>query len=42
MEKVYAGSLSLMVNSMVSQNRVSREELEELYAILKEAEEGNR
>ncbi len=42
LEKVYAGSLSLMVNSMVSQNRVSREELEELYAILKEAEEGNR
>ncbi len=39
LEKVYAGSLSLMVNSMVSQNRVSREELLELYDILNRAEE---
>ena len=39
LDKVYEGSLSLMVNSMVSRKQVSREELEELYAILKRAEE---
>ena len=39
LDKVYEGSLSLMVNSMVSRKQVSREELDELYAILKRAEE---
>ena len=39
LDKVYEGSLSLMVNSMVSRKQVSREELEELYALFKRAEE---
>ena len=39
LNKVYEGSLSLMVNSMVSQKHVSQKELEELYAILQQAEE---
>ncbi|MCI8417867.1 MAG: BlaI/MecI/CopY family transcriptional regulator [Lachnospiraceae bacterium] len=39
LDKVYAGSLSLMVHAMVSQRHVSREELEEIQAILKKAEE---
>lgn len=42
LDKVYAGSLSLMVNAMVSQKSVSREDLEELRAILKRAEEEGR
>lgn len=42
LDKVYAGSLSLMVNSMVNQNRVSQEELAELYDILRRAEEEER
>lgn len=39
LEKVYEGSLSMMISSMVSQKKVSKEELDELYAILKLAEE---
>lgn len=42
LDKVYKGSLSFMVNSMVEQNRVSSKELEELYTILKKAEEENK
>lgn len=36
--KVYEGSLGLMVASMAGQNTLSQEEIEELYAILREAE----
>lgn len=39
LDKVYEGSLSLMVSSLVNQNRVSRQELEELHEILRRAEE---
>jgi len=39
LDKVYEGSLSLMVNAMVNQRQVSKEELDELYEILKRAEE---
>ena len=39
LEKVYAGSLGLMVNTMVEKNSLSKEEIDELYAILKKAEE---
>lgn len=42
LDKVYRGSLSMMVNSMVEQNSVSKKELEALYEILKRAEEENR
>jgi len=39
LEKVYAGSLGLMVNTMVEKNSLSKKEIDELYAILKRAEE---
>ena len=39
LDRVYHGSLSLMVNSMASSKAISREEIEELYDILKKAEE---
>ncbi|MGI6679551.1 MAG: BlaI/MecI/CopY family transcriptional regulator [Dehalobacterium sp.] len=39
LEKVYSGSLGLMVNTMVEKNSLSKEEIDELYAILQKAEE---
>jgi BlaI family penicillinase repressor len=39
LDKVYAGSLGLMVNTMVEKKSLSKEEIDELYAILKKAEE---
>lgn len=39
LDKVYSGSLGLMVNTMVEKNSISKEEIDELYAILKKAEE---
>lgn len=39
LDRVYKGSLSMMVNSMVEQNTVSNKEMKELYDILKRAEE---
>lgn len=39
LDKVYAGSLGLMVNTMVEKNSLSKDEIDELYAILKRAEE---
>lgn len=41
LDKVYTGSLSLMVNSTVRQKRVSREDLAELYDILQAGRGGN-
>lgn len=38
LSKVYNGSVGLMVASMAGQNTLSREEIDELYAILREAE----
>jgi len=38
LEKVYSGSLGLMVNTMVEKKSLSKEEIDELYAILKKAE----
>ncbi len=40
LNRVYEGSLSMMVHAMASSNRLSREDIEELYDILKQAEEG--
>ena len=40
LNRVYHGSLSLMVNTMVSSSELSAEDIEELKAILKKAEEG--
>lgn len=42
LEKVYSGSLGLMVNTMVEKNSLSKEEIDELYAILKKAEEESK
>lgn len=42
LEKVYSGSLGLMLNTMVEKQGISQEELSELYAILKKAEEGGK
>lgn len=41
LDKVYNGSISLLVNTMVKNQSVSKKELEELYDILKKAEEKN-
>lgn len=38
LNKVYNGSISLLVNTMVGNQSVSKKELEELYSILKKAE----
>jgi len=38
LSKVYNGSLGLMVSSMAGQNALSQEDIDELYAILQEAE----
>lgn len=42
LDKVYHGRLGLLVNTMIAQNAVSKEELEELSAILREAEQGGK
>ncbi len=39
LDKVYRGSVGLMVSSMAQENALSREEIEELYAVLKQAKE---
>ncbi len=39
LDKVYSGSLGLMVNTMVEKNSLSKEEIDQLYDILKRAEE---
>ena len=38
LDRVYQGSVGLMVSSMAREKALTREEIEELYAILKEAE----
>lgn len=40
LERVYQGSLSMMVSAMTRRQAVSKEELDELYALLQELEEG--
>ncbi len=39
LERVYDGSLSMMVNAMVSSKTLSKKDIEELYHILERAEE---
>ena len=39
LDKVYSGSLGLMINTMVEKNTLSKAEIDELYGILKKAEE---
>lgn len=40
LDRVFSGSLSLMVNSFLSNKKIKKEELDELYSILKKAEKG--
>ena len=40
LERVYEGSVSLMVDAMASSKSLSKQEIEELYEILRKAEEG--
>lgn len=40
LDRVYQGSLSLMVSALTRKQALSREELDELYALLKGLEEG--
>ena len=41
-DKVYQGSVGLMVSSMVQDQALSREEIDQLYEILRQAEEGRK
>lgn len=41
LERAYKGSLSLLVSSLTRKQNLSRKEIDELYAILKEMEEKN-
>ena len=40
LDRVYQGSLSMLVSTMTQKKAVSKEELDELYALLRELEEG--
>ena len=40
LDKVYQGSVGLMVSAMAQDKALSREEIDALYAILRQAEEG--
>ena len=42
LDKVYRGSVGLMVSAMAQDRALSKEEIDQLYAILKQAEEGQR
>lgn len=42
LNRVYEGSLSLMVDAMASSKSLSKKDIDELYEILKKAEEGVR
>lgn len=41
LSRVYKGSLSMMVSAITRKQTLSQEEINELYAILRKAEEGN-
>lgn len=42
LEKVFDGRMGLMLNTMVEKDALSREEIAEMYEILRKAEEENR
>lgn len=42
LDRVYRGSVGLMVSAMAEDNALTREEIDQLYAILKQAEEGSK
>lgn len=39
LDKVYSGSIGLMINTMVDKKGLSKDEIDELYAILEKAED---
>lgn len=41
LDRIYKGSLSLMVSSMTEKKALSKEEIDKLYDLLKQLEEGN-
>ena len=42
LSRVYHGSVSLMVSALTRKQKLTQEEIDELYAILKSAEEANK
>ena len=42
LDKVYQGSVGLMVSAMVEDQALSRDEIDQLYEILRQAEEGSK
>ena len=42
MDRVYKGSVSLMLSALTKKQELSREEIAELYEILRQAEEGSK
>ena len=42
LSRAYHGSVGLLVNALAEQQQLSRSDLEELYAILRKAEEGTK
>lgn len=42
LKRIYRGSLGMMVNSLIEQDAVSKEDIDELYSILKKAEEEHK
>ena len=42
LDRVYQGSLSMMVSAMTQKKAVTKEELDELYALLRQMEEGDK
>ena len=42
LDRVYQGSVGLMVSSLVQDEALSREEIDQLYEILRQAEEGTK
>ena len=42
LERVYKGSVSMMMSEIASTQELSKEEIEELYGILRKAEEGKK
>lgn len=41
-DRVYRGSVSMMINAMTEKQELSREEIDQLYAILRQAKEGEK
>lgn len=42
LSRAYHGSVGLLVNALAEQQQLSRSDIEELYAILRKAEEGTK